>query len=85
LRSRCVLVPVEDLNWEILNKPGDAPFKFSLSAQQAIDLMNQAVKEAISQGLSWHEQEIELKPSDSLVSLVKKSHELMASQIEEAD
>ena len=83
LRSRCLLVPTGDLSWELINRPGEESLSFSLTADEAIGIFKQAVEDAREKGLPWHDDEIQLKPSDKLVTLVKRSHELLAEMVEE--
>lgn len=78
LRSRCQLVPTTKIEWELLDKPGEAPSTFVLSGADAVKLLNDAVAEARKAGLPWMEQELTLTPSPELVALVRKSQELSA-------
>ncbi len=79
LRSRCQLFPTEAIQWELLDKPGQAPTKIDLDADAAIALFNTAVDAAKKAGLPWMDEELVLKPSPQLVDLVKKSQELSAA------
>lgn len=78
LRSRCQLFPSESFLWELLNVPGEQPQKYTLTGDAAVELLNQAIKEAQAKGLPW-DDDIELTPAVELVELVKKSQELAAS------
>lgn len=80
LRSRCLLWPSEPQVWEILDKPGETPETFSLSADSAIELLNAAVSAAEQVGLKWNTQPIVLKPLPQLVELVILSQKLAAQQ-----
>lgn len=80
LRSRCLLWPSEPHVWEILDKPGEEPAIFSLSADAAIELLNEAVSAAGKMGLKWNAQPLVLKPSPQLVALLKRSQELAAQK-----
>ena len=79
LRSRCQIFPQHESAWELLDKPGTEPLRFSLSPQQSIDLLNSAIGEAVKAGLPW-EEEIELTPSNELVELVRRSQELASAE-----
>lgn len=83
LRSRCQLFPTDAIRWELLDKPGEEPKQFSLSGDDAIGLLNDAVVAAKKAGLPWMEKELVLTPSPELVGLVRKSQELAASSGEE--
>jgi CRISPR-associated protein Csb1 len=76
LRSRCLLVPTIDYEWELIGRPGDEPQRFSLTGEAAIELLRDAVTAARKAGLPWMEEELVLTPSPELVALVKKSQEL---------
>lgn len=79
LRSRCQLHPVEEVQWELVDKPGTEHTKFTLSGSEAKALYREAVAAAKAVGLLFEEQEIPLTPSPQLVALVKKSQELNSS------
>lgn len=79
LRSRCLLVPTTPFDWELIGRPGEAPKRFVLDAQSAMDLVRQAVAAAKKLGLPWMDQELTLTPSPELIALVKKSQELSAA------
>ncbi len=79
LRSRCQLFPQQQPVWELLDVPGATPKQFSLTPDQAVDLLNTAIEEARSAKLPW-EGEIELTPSDELIELVRRSQELASAE-----
>lgn len=84
LRSRCLLWPTELPKWELLGQAGRAPESFELNAEQAIALLNAAIKESEAQKLPWRKDPLILKPAKKLVELVRKSQELaVASGAEE--
>ncbi len=85
LRSRCQLHPTSPIVWELLDKPGEEPRAFSLSATEAIKIYQVAMDEAKKAGLSWMDKELVLTPSPQLVALVKKSQELAAKLMVEED
>ena len=80
LRSRCLLWPTAALKWEWLGKPGEPPTEVDLSAETAVKLLNEAVKQAKALGLPWREEPLVLTPSPDLVKLVVKSQQLAAQQ-----
>jgi len=86
LRSRCLLWPSGPMDWELLDRPGEAPAKLMLGAEAAIGLLNEAVAAAEALGLKWRSEPLILKPSPQLVALVKKSQKLaVASGGEEGE
>jgi CRISPR-associated protein Csb1 len=73
LRSRCLLWPAAPMEWELLDRPGSEPEKFSLSCDDALKLLGKAVAAAKEAGLAWPEQPIALAPSKELIKLVRLS------------
>jgi CRISPR-associated protein Csb1 len=78
LRSRCHLIATSAPEWELIDKPGEESKRFQLSGQSACKLLEEAVSEAKKAGLPW-DGEIELKPHDDLVELVRRSQQLAAA------
>jgi len=78
LRSRCLLYPEDDLDWELLDRKDGGTF--TLPADDAVKLFKEAVEAATKAGLPWREQPLVLTPSDRLVKLVVKSQQLAAKQ-----
>ncbi len=78
LRSRCLLWPTEVMKWELLDKPGQAPDAFTLTAEAAVQLLKEAVAAAEKLGLSWEKKPIKLIPSPNLVALLKRSQDIAA-------
>ena len=79
LRSRCLLWPDGPMEWELLEKPGTPPKRFSLTGEQAVALLTKAVDAAKKLKLPWREEPLLLKPSvgkgrtENLVELVRLS------------
>lgn len=73
LRSRCLLWPDGPTEWELLERPGATPAKFSLTSDAAIKLLNDAIASAERVKLPWAKVPILLKPSQELVKLVRLS------------
>lgn len=73
LRSRCLLWPDGPMVWELLDRPGEDPKKFSLTSDAAIELLKTAVENVRQAGLPWPEEPLVLKPSLELVKLVRLS------------
>jgi len=80
LRSRCLLVATTPVEWELLDRPGEAPSRFALTADHAIEIYGDAVEEARGAGLPFRDAELLLQPSDELVALVRKSQQLATEQ-----
>jgi CRISPR-associated protein Csb1 len=73
LRSRCLLWPDEPMEWELLARPGEAPRKFSLTADEAVALLNAAIEAASKTALPWESEPVSLEPSAQLLKLVRRS------------
>jgi CRISPR-associated protein Csb1 len=73
LRSRCLLWPDGPMEWELLERPGATPARFSLTGDAAIKLLNDAIASAETIKLPWAKVPILLKPSQELVKLVRLS------------
>jgi CRISPR-associated protein Csb1 len=73
LRSRCLLWPDDEMEWELLDRPGAEPKKYSLTADQAIALLNESIAAAKAVKLAWREEPVHLKPSPELLKLVRLS------------
>lgn len=85
LRSRCLLWPEGPITWELLQTPGAAPKKITLTSADAIKLLKEAVAEAKEQGLEWFGGTIPLTPAPNLVALLKKSQDIAAKIAGDAD
>lgn len=85
LRSRCLLVPESERVWELIDKPGTDPQTFKVTSDQAIALLNAAVKATAAAGLGWTEQKIVLKPTKELADLVRQSQEAVAKEKSEGE
>jgi hypothetical protein len=70
-------VPIESFVWELLDGP-EKGVQFELSADSAVGLFKDAVAEAVSAGLPWETEVIDLTPSSELLELVRRSHEIAA-------
>lgn len=73
LRSRCLLWPDGPMVWEVLDRPGAEPGKYTLTSEAAVGLLQGAIAQARERGLPWPEQPLVLKPSRVLVELVRLS------------
>lgn len=86
LRSRCQLVAAHSVVWELLGAPGAAPQQFSLEAESAESIYRTAVNQARERGLPWLNDELVLRPSEPLLSLVRRSQELaVGMEVDEAE
>lgn len=79
LRSRCLLYPEQDLTWKLLDRKADET-EFTLTPEDAVKLLADAVRAAKDAGLPWREEPLVLTPSDQLVKLVVKSQQLAVQQ-----
>ena len=80
LRSRCLLWPETASEWELLDKPGQEPQRFSLDRASALQLVQEAVAASKAAGLNWMEETLTLKPSKELAKLVRISQELAVKE-----
>lgn len=78
LRSRCLLWPADTMKWELLDIPGKVPTEFTVTAKDAIQLLEQAIDSAEKLGLVWQKEPVKLTPSPNLVALLKRSQEIAA-------
>jgi CRISPR-associated protein Csb1 len=78
LRSRCLLWPTAVMKWELLETPGKAPTEFTITAKDAIKLLEEAVAAAEKLGLVWQKEPVKLIPSPNLVALLKRSQDISA-------
>ncbi|MCG8450621.1 MAG: type I-U CRISPR-associated protein Cas7 [Pirellulales bacterium] len=78
LRSRCLLYPGANLTWDLLNRKSGG--QYTLPAEEALKLFQDAVEAAKNADLPWREEPLTLKPSEQLVKLVVKSQQLAAQQ-----
>jgi CRISPR-associated protein Csb1 len=78
LRSRCLLWPTDVMKWELLENPGKAPVEFTLTAKEAVKLLEEAVAVAEKLGLIWQKEPVKLTPSPNLIALLKRSQEIAA-------
>lgn len=80
LRSRCQLWPETERKWELLDKPGIQGSEFTLSSEEAISLLKQAVAQAEQSGLVWNQEIIQLRPTKELATLIEKSQIAQANK-----
>jgi len=73
LRSRCLLWPEGQMEWELLDQPGETPKSFVLTGERAISLLSKAIEAAKTAKLPWQETPITLQPSTELLKLVRLS------------
>lgn len=73
LRSRCVLMALDDLNFELIHRGSKQASSFTLNRDEALSLVAQASAKAAEFGLSWARDEILLTPAERLVELVRRS------------
>ncbi|MCC5807311.1 MAG: type I-U CRISPR-associated protein Cas7 [Opitutales bacterium] len=85
LRSRCLLWPEDELQWELLEKPGAKPSVLTLDAESAIRTLKEAVAAAVKAGLTWRKEPLKLTPAPQLVELLQRSQEIAAAEATEED
>jgi len=77
LRSRCLLIPEGDAEYELIANNGKS-IAFKLSSDDANKILDAAVQEAKRKGLSWTDQKVSLVPEDRLIEIVRRSREAVA-------
>lgn len=85
LRSRCLLWPEGELQWELLEKPGAEPSVLTIDADAAIQTLKEAVAAAEKVGLIWRKEPLKLTPAPQLVELLQRSQEIAAAESVEKD
>lgn len=80
LRSRCLLWPEEELQWELLEKPGSVPSILTFDADSAVRVLKEAVAAAEKIGLSWRKEPLKLTPAPQLVELLQRSQEIATAE-----
>jgi CRISPR-associated protein Csb1 len=72
LRSRCVLAPTSDLEFEAVGRAGQVE-SFLLTGSEALELVSAAATSASTAGLPWRAGLHALTPTDRLTDLVRRS------------
>lgn len=86
LRSRCLLWPEGEMKWELLAKPGESPTEFTLTSEDAVKLLSEAIDKAKEAGITWEENPVKLTPGKELVKLIRLSQiEALKSDGETSD
>lgn len=79
LRSRSLLVAKEPLVFELVGRDGGEPERFTLSKEEAAELVRAAEAKARGFGLGWDPKPVTLLPAPKLADLIRKSRELTRS------
>lgn len=72
LRSRCTLVPQEELSFEIVKRTGDTE-SFTADSDRLLNAFNQLHNRAEDHGLGWAFDTLELTPTETLLEEIKRS------------
>lgn len=80
LRSRCLLWPSNPLRWELLARPGEKPAQLTVTADDAIQTLKEAIAAAEEVGLTWRKDPLKLTPAPRLVELLKRSQQIAATE-----
>jgi CRISPR-associated protein Csb1 len=75
LRSRCHLVPLAPVRFELVGATSQEVEPFLLTAHAARTIFDEARQRAKQVGLSWKGELIQLQPTEKLVELVRRSDE----------
>lgn len=84
LRSRCLLIPINEFKWGILGGPQLPVEEFVLSPKDAVSIYHEAYQMLENLGFNMLGK-LTLRPNDQLAKLVKKSQELTTSGQDEAE
>lgn len=74
LRSRCVLIPTSPLRIDLVARAGEVR-TVEVEPAEAVALVAESLKHAEQYGLGWRTNEVLLRPSDRLVTLIRRSQE----------
>lgn len=75
LRSRCVLVPRNELTFDLVGRAG-AVETVEVNGVAALALVAEAADRAATLQVGWRASEMALRPSDRLVELIRRSQEV---------
>src|SRR5699024_5927749 len=73
LRSRCVLTALDDQVFELIRRGSAENSTFTMTRDEALELVNEASARASEFGLPWADEELLLTPAERLVELVRRS------------
>ncbi len=76
LRSRCLLVPVEPQEVELVSRDGSPSEKVVINGEVAAKILKQASDAAKKAGIGWSTDEMVLNPSEKLIALLKDSRKI---------
>lgn len=85
LRSRCMLRAKNAVVWHLLGKPGEKDDDFTLDKEGAIKLYKESLDAVVKAKLPIETKELMLTPTEDLITLVKRSMELAASETAEGE
>lgn len=80
LRSRCVLAPTANLQFEVVGRAGQLE-EFTLTGAEALALVAEAAEAATAAGLPWSAGLHSLVPTDRLAELVRRSRDVAISSV----
>jgi CRISPR-associated protein Csb1 len=83
LRSRCVLIPSEYPEFEIIGRTLEERKRIKFETDELVQALKEAIEEAKEIGLPWEEEPTQLKPSEDLQFLIQKSKEMTVKEEEE--
>lgn len=74
LRSRCLLIPEEGWDFEMVDAKGNIT-NYELSSDEADAILKKSVEEGEKFGLIWEEEPVKLTPEQKLIDLVNRSRQ----------
>ena len=81
LRSRCVLLPVEASQFDLLGSTHRAMERLEMDATAAREVLQSALAQAEAHGLQWHREVITLHAQPKLNALVRRSQATAAHDV----
>lgn len=82
LRSRCLLVPEQPLQVELVPRDGSDPEVLDIDPPTAARLVTEAAEAASAHGLGWDDQGLRLEPAPKLAELIRRSRDVAARTVE---
>ena len=79
LRSRCLLIPTETPQVELLGRDGSPGEVVDVTRNSAAQILREATSHAASLGIGWETSDIRLEPAPKLIELVRRSRKVSAA------
>ena len=80
LRSRCLLLPTEKPNLNLLYRDGETSKSLEIDRSTASEILDRASEKAQSLGIGWEMDEIRFTPAPKLIELLVRSQKVSKSE-----